>query len=508
MTEKPLPNIDHVVVVMMENRSFDNVLGWLSTKGVEGLSGTPTPSAVDGLQANAPLYPAQYGSAPTNPNPDPNEEYQYVWRQLSNTFPSSLEPPLPPPNVTMQGFINDYAQALLKEDPTGTIPATQIMDCFTPEQLPVISALADAYTVCDQWFCSVPSQTFTNRSFAHAGTASGYVNNSWKQSGFPPIGFFVNDTPTIYNLLEAAGIPWRIYYGSTLLLCQAFQNQKQLQQYGWGSQRRFFPMAQFYSDIASAETFPSYVFIEPNFIGNPWCGPETDMHPQASPVEEDGPSNVMYGEQLLYDVYTALTQSPEWSSTLLVILFDEHGGTFDHVPPPATISPDGVTVSNLGGWSFGFDRLGVRVPAVMVSPWIPSSVCSTQFDHTSLLRTLMEQFDLPSSLGARAAQANDLSGVVSTTCNTAPVPLTNPNATWTRDQFTIDDAKLSGFQKELLALAIITAGDVFEAADFGGLLGDLLDHIGRDVYSWFAKLDKKAEAWPLIELLMRAERAG
>lgn len=496
MTEKLLPNIDHVVVVMMENRSFDNVLGWLPN--VDGLSGTPTPGALNGTGANAPLYPAQSGSAPTNPNPDPNEEYQFVWRQLSNNFTQTLQPPLPPPDVNMLGFINDYATA-----PNVTTP-TNIMNCFTPAQLPVISTLAGAYAVCDHWFCSVPSQTFSNRSFVHAGTASGFVNNSWPQSGFPPFGFFVNDTPTIYNLLEAASIPWRIYYGGPLLLCQAFLNQKQLQQYAWGSQKRFYPMTQFYSDIKNAETFPSYVFIEPNFIGNPWYGPESDMHPQASPVEEDGASNVIYGEQLLYDIYTKLTQSPEWGSTLLVILFDEHGGTFDHVPPPSTVSPDGVTVSNLGGWSFGFDRLGVRVPAVLVSPWIGQQVCSTVFDHTSLLRTLMEQFNLPSSLGARAAQATDLSGVFGTTCNTTPVALTNPNATWTPDQFSIDDPKLTDFQKELLALAIMGAGDLFKAADFGGLLGDLLDHIAGDIYAWFANIDKRSEALPLIEILMRA----
>ena len=121
-------------------------------------------------------------------------------------------------------------------------------------------------------------------------------------------------------------------------------------------------------------------------------------------------------------------------------------------------------------------------------------MCHTVFDHTSLLRTLMEQFNLPPSLGARAAQATDILGVFGTTCNTTPVPLTNPNATCTR----------SVLDRRLLALGILTAGDVFEAADFGGLLGDLLDHIGRDVYSWFANVDKRAEAWPLIERLMRA----
>lgn len=496
MTEKLLPNIDHVVVVMLENRSFDNVLGWLGRPGMEGLSGQPTPYALDGTTP----YPAQQGSAPTNPNPDPHEMYQYVWSQLSNVFPNPLAPPLPepPPNANMQGFINDYATV------PGVTAATNIMNCFTPAQLPVISALANAYAVCDHWFCSVPSQTFTNRSFAHAGTASGFVNNSWSSSGFPPIEFFVNDTPTIFNLLEAASLPWRIYHGGPLLLSQAFLNQKQLQQYGWGSRKRFYPMQQFYSDIQSAATFPGYAFIEPNFLGNPWYGPENDMHPQASPFEEDGASNVIYGEQLLYDIYTSLTKSPEWKSTLLVILFDEHGGTFDHVTPPPTISPDGVTVSNLGGWSFGFDRLGVRVPAVIVSPWVASQVCTTQFDHTSLLRTLMEQFSLPSSLGARAAQATDLSGVFGTACNTTPVPLTNPNATWTKDQFTIDDPKLTGLQRDLLGLAIRSAGDLFEAADFGGLLGDVFDHIGGDVFSWFAGIDKRSESFRVIEMLMRA----
>jgi phospholipase C len=102
----------------------------------------------------------------------------------------TLTPPLPAPDVNMLGFINDYATA-----PHVTTP-TNILNCFTPAQLPVISTLANAYAVCDRWFCSVPSQTFTNRSFTHAGTASGYVNNSWPQSGFPPFGFFVNDTPT------------------------------------------------------------------------------------------------------------------------------------------------------------------------------------------------------------------------------------------------------------------------------------------------------------------------
>ena len=519
----PLSQIDHIVVVMLENRSFDNVLGWLyDARNAPPFQTPPNGATFNGLSGanasnpyNNQQVPAQYGSANTTPNPDPHEMYQFVYAQLNGGPPNLPFPPpqLPPcadaPTPNMQGFIDNYADALSTEAPEQD--PTAIMDCFTPAQLPVISALANAYATCDAWFCSVPSQTYTNRSFVHAGTASGYVNNMWKNPGhFPPIEFFVNDTATIFNLLENAGVSWRIYYGGPLFLCQAFLNQNQLRPFGLDkSQRRFFPFANFAADAADASSFPSYVFIEPNFIGNPWTGPENDEHPQATPTEEGGASNVEYGEELLSNIYWTLRGNEElWNSTLLVILFDEHGGTFDHVPPPCTISPDGVTVANAGGYSFGFDRLGVRVPAVLVSPLIDQQVVHTQFDHTTVLRSVIERF-LPAgtTLGQREANAASLDAVINlTTPRTDDPAIPKITIAWTPDDFTIDDPKLSDFQRELLAHAIVAAGD---AAKHLGIAGDVLDflaHVAGDIAGLFARLDRRSDALPIIRRLLDLEQ--
>lgn len=167
-----------------------------------------------------------------------------------------------------------------------------------------------------------------------------------------------------------------------------------------------------------------------------------------------------------------------------MILFDEHGGTFDHVVPPSAVSPDGVTVTDAGGWNFTFDRLGVRVPAVLVSPWIGPQVCNTVFDHTSVLRSVIDRFGLPDALGQRVAQATGIDCVLDLAAPRGDVPtITPPNPKWSPDQFSIDDPKLTKFQRELLALGVMTAGDMFRAADVGNILGDILDHIGGDVFS-------------------------
>lgn len=133
--------------------------------------------------------------------------------------------------------------------------------------------------------------------------------------------------------------------------------------------------------------------IEPNFIGNSIYGPENDEHRQASPFEYKGFSNVEYGEQLPRGIFNALSASGFWSSTLLVILFDEHGGVADHVPPPAAVRPEDKVVTGPGGYGFLFDRYGVRVPAVVVSPWVTAGTISqTVYDHTSVLATVMDRF--------------------------------------------------------------------------------------------------------------------
>ena len=284
------------------------------------------------------------------------------------------------------------------------------MNGFRPPALPNLSLLAYEFVVCDNWFASVPSQTFTNRSFVHAGTASGYVNNDLY--GLP---LFVNDTPTIFNLLEQQGISWRIYYGSYWFLSMAFLNQRQLDRYSGhlfaaGPQRMF--QFQSFLDDAKHGTLPSYSFVEPIFMDSLIYGRENDMHPDAAILDWDGkPSDARFGDELVRKVYQALKAGPQWNSTLLVVIFDEHGGCYDHVPPPPAVPPDNrIIPSGQPGYSgFGFDRYGVRVPAVMVSPLLVRSVVDhTLYDHTSIIRTVMERFGVSGDLGRRVANADPL----------------------------------------------------------------------------------------------------
>ncbi|HKR62559.1 MAG TPA: alkaline phosphatase family protein [Thermoanaerobaculia bacterium] len=510
-----LDGIKHIVVLMMENRSFDNVLGFLyDPRNAPPFNNVPPnfhgAAQSTGVPYNNTIVMPQYGSSDTNPVPDPNEVYEHVYMQMYNPPLNPFVPPAPIPQVAasdanMQGFINDYANAIAREQP-GVDP-TQIMDCFTPAQLPVLSTLANAYAACDHWFASVPTQTFANRSYLHAGTSSGYVDNSWTN----PFGIFVNESTTIFNMLETAGVPWRIYHGGPLLLSLAFLDQKQLQPYGLDPlKRRFYPRTQFFEDIKQADTFPSYVFLEPNFIGTPWFGPESDMHPQATPLLVDGASNVRFGEQLLADIFNALVASPEWPSTLFVIIFDEHGGTPDHIVPPTAVSPDGITVpyGSPGGSNFTFDRLGVRIPAVLVSPRLaPGQVVNDVFDHTTVIRTLQEQF-IPEALplGQRTAHATSLGSasiqwVATRTDSPTVTPLPTPPYS-----FGIDDPQLTDFQKELIALAIVTAGDVVNLLGIGGFVLDILDRVAGDLAAWFASIDKRSEVMPVIEKLMEVEK--
>jgi len=239
---------------------------------------------------------------------------------------------------------------------------------------------------------------------------------------------FQNETPTVYNLLEDAGVGWRIYYGSFPLLCNAWLTQGQIDRYfiPWDHddpQCRFFGMEQFATDAATPDRsasgrdgLRSYSFIEPAFLDVPLYGPENDYHPPAEPTLY-GASNALRGEWLLYQVYEALfgDDAPNRDKTLLIVIFDEHGGTFDHVPPPQTVSPDGVVipVTQPGGSGFDFKRLGVRVPAVLISPLIPEgTVCHTPFDHTSAIATALHRFLPGTTLLDREAMASDVGAVL------------------------------------------------------------------------------------------------
>jgi phospholipase C len=485
-TNDGLSRINHIVVLMLENRSFDNVLGWLYDSGnrppfdsvprgqsFEGVSGKDLSNPRPG----GGTVPVGRGSAYTDPFPDPFEPYEQVFAQMYNRNPPPYPVPLTDETPDMQGFVINYAAAIdeASKSAVGGADAVDpgiIMNCFTPEQLPVISGLANAYAVCDNWFSSVPTQTFPNRSFVHAATSSGYVVNSWKTGQHPwDIGVLMNKTPTIYDRLHEKSVDWRIYYGGPFLLCNALLIQDSLRKFIFFGDH-FSPMRKFYEDAQRPGGLPAYTFIEPNMMCSRRYGPENDMHPAYAIISTGTPTNALYGEQLIYNVYNALRSSPDWDSTLLVITFDEHGGCYDHVPtpPPHATPPDDLIIpKGQPGYSgFNFKRYGVRVPAVLVSPLVePGTVCNTIFDHTSIIKTATKRWTLE-GLTNRDAAANDLSEVLTLSEPRADTPSITPVAPPPFEG--CDERPLSKGHTHLLAaaarLVAKTAGELMDLHHF------------------------------------------
>jgi phospholipase C len=261
------------------------------------------------------------------------------------------------------------------------------MHFYSVEQLPVLSRLARQFAVCDRWHASAPCQTWPNRFFVHTGTAGGYQNND------PP--HFPYEMPTVFNLLEDRHpqLPWKIYFHDfpqSLTLARL-----------WPHLDHFRLFDEFLQD-AKAGSLPAYSFIEPRYFA--------DLH---LPNDQHPPHNVTMGEQLIAAIYNALRASPAWTKTLFIITYDEHGGCFDHVPPPVARPP-----SDIASQPFKFDRYGVRVPAVLVSPYISQGTVlrppanSAPFDHTSVIATLRRCFALGDApLSQREAAAPHVGGV-------------------------------------------------------------------------------------------------
>ncbi|MGB9236835.1 MAG: alkaline phosphatase family protein [Terriglobales bacterium] len=418
-----LSKIEHIVVLMMENRSFDNLLGWLYDPANDAPFNV-VPRDFDGLYGKdlsnrAPdgrIIPADKTDDPRSPQPNPGEPFEDAYSQIYDVPKVALGnvPSNPPTAPNMQGFIRNYA--VQKDKPDNP---TEIMQSLTPKTLPVLSSLAHHYALCDRWFASIPTQTFCNRSFVHAGTSSGYVNNGG--GGL----CFVNDSPTIFDLLEAAGKAWTIFCGGWLLQSFTLLTQRPLWKYALS--KHFAHFKEFVPAAGKKGGLPNYSFIEPIYFDSLVWGPENDMHPECNPYQFFGGSNLHRGEALLATIYNAIRNGPDWESTLLIILFDEHGGCYDHVPPPSVaecdvaIVPDGkiIPANQPGGAGFKFDRLGPRVPAIIVSAYTPPQTRLHRiFEHTSILSTVVNCFGLPQGkLGARQAKALDVGDAL---------PLPNP----------------------------------------------------------------------------------
>jgi phospholipase C len=369
----PPDRIRHVVVLMHENRSFDHMLGWPSIQGRQ--------VPIDPGNAAAGMAPVFAWTTPDayRTSPDPGHEFADVTLQLYGRAD-------PPPGAvpTNDGFVASYGR---QRDDAGHVigpeAGKRILGCFSNELLPILRTLAASFVVCDQWFASVPGPTWPNRDFVHAGTSLGHANSpSWDELiwGYPHVR-------TIYQNLQDAGLSWRIYYHD---VSQAFYF-RDLLAYQKTNFSHFFD---FDSDI-KAGTLPAYSFIEPRFFNTSVDG-ANDQHP---------PHDVREGERLIANIYDSLRSVEAlWQETLLIVTYDEHGGFYDHVPPPGTVNPDGRTSSSP---PFAFDRLGVRVPALLVSPWIPpGQVDSTLYDHTAILGFVKQHFGLPAFLHARDAAAD------------------------------------------------------------------------------------------------------
>ena len=359
--------IRHVIVLMLENRSFDHVLG--------GLQG-----AIPGLD----------GVDPAKPGENVDAETGETYRQLpiaKDRVSHSFKVPHEYADVIRQleNGGEHFVDSFVENNPDSSADERkQVMAYFKNGDLPVTHALAKNYLVCNRWFSSLPGPTWPNRFFVHSGTSLGNVvmpSLNDPRSAVQLWGKFTQ--PTIYDRLDAAGISWRIYHDG---LPQSIVLDRLKGPFLDG---RYSPIDDFIEDAKDEATFPAYVFIEPRFLGGFLCK-ENDQHP---------PTGMLDGERLVASVYNAIRSNKAlWESSLLVLTYDEHGGFYDHVTPPAAIAPD-VSASASG---FAFDRLGVRVPTVLISPWLDAGCDNTDYDHTSILRYLIEKYDLQ-PLGARTA---------------------------------------------------------------------------------------------------------
>ncbi len=423
-----LSQINHIVVVMLENRSFDHMLGFLyqSSNNVspqgrpfEGLTGKESNLDANGTPVT--VFPIK----PSDPHPylqpgaDPGEGYLNTNSQL---FGKSQAPtPITPANNS--GFVTNFAHTLASEakDAGQVVPGTQpsqIMAMYTPAILPVLSKLAAGYAVCDQWFASAPTETFPNRAFVCMATSQGFVQDNSCRS---------YTAPSIFTALTKKSVSWTVYgYDAPAVTRGLVADIK------YAPETNFGEFADF-QNAAKNGSLANYCFLEPQ-----WGTQGNSQHPNC---------DVSKGEQFLHDIYYSLIGTPLWNQTLLIITYDEHGGCYDHVAPPENaVPPD----NSAGELHFDFKRFGLRVPTVLVSPMIAAGTVfrtssATPFDHTSILATVENRFGAP-SLTRRDAAAPHVGGVLT---------LQNPRR----------DDPLSGVQVPVGLVAPPAGGpDKFEAA--------------------------------------------
>lgn len=387
-----LSKINRFVVLMLENRSFDHMLGY--TKKVN--------PAIDGMADTAFNYedPVRkkrkvlVSRATSSALPyDPSHEFAEVQIQLYGPNASGTSNPAVK-MAPMSGFIRSSAVP-------GGKRANEVMHCFEADQLPVFTTLASQFGVVNYWYSSMPGPTWPNRFFVHAATSGGLTESP---SMSEVIRGFSFESGTIYDRLVAAKLGWRIYHTD---MPQAIGIRKLRTHYIRGSHFRQFE--HFKDDVANGN-LPEYTFIEPHYDVFNDFGEGNSMHPH---------NDVVRGEKLVKEVYESIRSSPLWIDTMLIITFDEHGGFYDHISPPPAVSTGNDIKYATKGRQFKFDRYGIRVPTIVISPYTAAGTVIGEksddrrdiFDHCSILATLEKRFEL-APLTKRDKKANSLEALL------------------------------------------------------------------------------------------------
>lgn len=444
------PKIEHVFVLMLENRSYDHMLGFAGISGTDADTGAPRNA--DGLTlhqksnldpvANVRVEaepPAEYKLSAADT--DPPHEFSYVLTQLCYDDQTRTTPAYNPaagyPAITNAGFVAAYEQTDSDAHPNASTNPFKTMRCFGKDErgndrVPILTTLAREFAVCDRWFASLPGPTWPNRFFVHAASSGGLDDSP---SGFETITSTLIDgyafeNGTIFDSLDAACLDWRIFHGDALPQAFAISGMNLNRLRG-----RFSDMDEFESEVSNKDYSPVYTFIEPDY-GNILpvisdadftCG--TSQHPL---------DDVTRGERLIKKVYEVIRASPHWEKSVLVITYDEHGGFYDHVAPPPAVPPgDAISDPANNHHNFAFDQLGVRVPAVVISPLIARGIVDhNTYDHASVPATIERLFGL-AALTNRDGAAMDILHLLSLPSPRGDAPVTLPDVPVSG--FTCDD---------------------------------------------------------------------
>ena len=382
--------IDHVVVLMLENRSFDHMLGYLTLDGgradVDGLAaGMSNTWAGDGKKYE--IRPSQ-GTA-LKKSQDPSHSWGSVHEQLRDSNAHFVD-----------NYMKSRPPEALTQTPRVVFPSN-VMAYHTADHVPVYDFLAENFCICDRWFCSIPGPTLPNRLYSLCGTSGGHKEGSAS----------LFNLPTFVRHLDKAHVNWSWFIHSAPPMVWVADPEYALSHGGsiaWFDHHEPWPwFHDTFMQRAAANKLPAVSWIEPLFV---------DVVGNALPTNDDHPpSDIRAGQELVLKVYSALAHSDAWERTLLVITYDEHGGFFDHVNP-AKVAP----APQDDRAADGFNAYGPRVPAIVVSPWVePRSTAldangeKVVFDHTSLIKTILERFcrhddgSIP-NMGKRVQNANHL----------------------------------------------------------------------------------------------------